>query len=299
MAQKALIVGITLIFLASCANADFTGSANDARNANSGSAGSNGNDINNIIATDNIAEDAAVNSAAEADVAGSDVENVDKKAATDKSLDSEDPCGNKLAVSIVLDVSISINDKILQVMQNSVRNLLQSLTADDMSALSSFSVTAKSVAPITTNHKLVLDKIVSEEVRIKGDVGTNITAGLAKGIEAFSAVNADDYYKVIVLLSDGQHNNGKEKPVDFANKVKSTNGDVRIFSVAFDVFRSFKKNSDSNSPDSPDSPITGYLRPGERTMQQIASQDSDFKRAVNQDVFAKIFVDLKEQLCRQ
>lgn len=93
---------------------------------------------------------------------------------------------------------------------------------DDAVALVTFAALPRTVCPLTLNHSVLLKLLDLERPRVGPDAGTNIGDALA---EAIARLDGDDgRRKVVVLLSDGEHNataDGALKPRQAAQLAKS------------------------------------------------------------------------------
>jgi Ca-activated chloride channel family protein len=74
----------------------------------------------------------------------------------------------------------------------------------DQIGLVAFAVYPEDTCPLTLSHDVLLDLLAAEEPRGLPDTGTNIGDALAWGLTKLTA--AGDRRKVLVLLSDGEHN---------------------------------------------------------------------------------------------
>ena len=93
---------------------------------------------------------------------------------------------------------------------------------DDAVGLVTFAALPRTVCPPTLNHSVLLKLLDLERPRVGPDAGTNIGDALA---EAVARLDGDDgRRKVVVLLSDGEHNvtdGGALKPRQAAQLAKS------------------------------------------------------------------------------
>jgi Ca-activated chloride channel homolog len=74
----------------------------------------------------------------------------------------------------------------------------------DQVGLVAFAVVPEDTCPLTLSHDVLLDLLAAEEPRGLPDTGTNIGDALAWALTKLDA--AGDRRKVLVLLSDGEHN---------------------------------------------------------------------------------------------
>ncbi len=93
---------------------------------------------------------------------------------------------------------------------------------DDAIGLVTFAALPRTVCPLTLNHSVLLKLLDLERPRVGPDAGTNVGDALA---EAIARLDGDDgRRKVVVLLSDGEHNataDGALKPRQAAQLAKS------------------------------------------------------------------------------
>jgi Ca-activated chloride channel family protein len=80
---------------------------------------------------------------------------------------------------------------------------LQGRSADEIGVVA-FAVNPEDTCPLTLDHTTLLQLLDAEEPRGVPDTGTNIGDAIAWGLNRLSA--AGDRRKVLVLLSDGEHN---------------------------------------------------------------------------------------------
>jgi Ca-activated chloride channel family protein len=74
----------------------------------------------------------------------------------------------------------------------------------DQVGLVAFAVLPEDTCPLTLSHDVLLELLAAEEPRGLPDTGTNIGDAIAWGLKKLDA--AGDRRKVLVLLSDGEHN---------------------------------------------------------------------------------------------
>jgi Ca-activated chloride channel family protein len=122
----------------------------------------------------------------------------------------------RLAVTLVLDVSGSMEGRPLMNAKAAAAALVQRLDARDGFALVTFSDRAFAVShggPIGPRRRTVLSQI--DAIATQG--GTNISAGLDLAYQLALGGDADDdVVKVVMLLSDGQANQGDADPRSLA-----------------------------------------------------------------------------------
>lgn len=80
--------------------------------------------------------------------------------------------------------------------------------ANDQISLVTFAAVPETVCPLTHNHSVLLTVIAALEPKSGLDAGTNIGDALGLGLAGFDAMTrtGDTRPKVLVLLSDGEHN---------------------------------------------------------------------------------------------
>ncbi|MFO0798701.1 MAG: VWA domain-containing protein [Gemmataceae bacterium] len=79
----------------------------------------------------------------------------------------------------------------------------------DAIGLVAFAVVPQTVCPLTLNHSVLLKVAAEQEPRSVLDAGTNVGDALAEGVIRLDR-GAGTRQKVLVLLSDGEHNVSKE-----------------------------------------------------------------------------------------
>jgi Ca-activated chloride channel family protein len=80
--------------------------------------------------------------------------------------------------------------------------------ANDQISLVTFAAVPETVCPLTHNHSVLLTVIAALEPKSGLDAGTNVGDALGLGLAGFDALTrtGDTRPKVLVLLSDGEHN---------------------------------------------------------------------------------------------
>lgn len=79
----------------------------------------------------------------------------------------------------------------------------------DAIGLVAFALVPQTVCPLTLNHSVLLKVAEAQEPRTGLDTGTNVGDALAEGVIRLDR-GGGDRRKVLILLSDGEHNVGKE-----------------------------------------------------------------------------------------
>jgi Ca-activated chloride channel family protein len=122
----------------------------------------------------------------------------------------------RLAVTLVLDVSSSMQGRPIENAKAAAAALVKRLEPHDVFALVTFSNDAHAVVKegvIGPRRRAVLDRIAG----VVADGGTNLSAGLDLAYKmATSGDASDDVVKVVMLLSDGQANQGDADPQSLA-----------------------------------------------------------------------------------
>ena len=75
----------------------------------------------------------------------------------------------------------------------------------DRIGLTTFAVVPDTPCPLTLNHSVLLEVLDQQEVRTGIDAGSNVGDAIAEGVIRLNAA-AGDRAKVLILLSDGEHN---------------------------------------------------------------------------------------------
>lgn len=73
-----------------------------------------------------------------------------------------------------------------------------------------FAAVPQTVCPLTLNHSVLFKVVDDLKSKAGPDAGTNIGDALAEGVERLDAVKSRNKAKVLILLSDGEHNIMKE-----------------------------------------------------------------------------------------
>lgn len=84
---------------------------------------------------------------------------------------------------------------------------------NDQISLVTFAAVPETVTPLTSNHSVLLKVIAELQPKAGLDAGTNIGDALGLALAGFDAMakNGDTRRKVLVLLSDGEHNREGDK----------------------------------------------------------------------------------------
>ena len=142
---------------------------------------------------------------------------------------------------LVLDSSGSISPEDYELMRGWVRDLVDRFTlgTDNASVgIVQFSAGANYEVRLTSQSIRINDAI--DNMRQIG-ADTNITAGLQLAQQELQASQRDSAPRVIVVLSDGEHNYGND-PVSYAQDIRSgetTGGSTTILGVAVGSFNIF------------------------------------------------------------
>ena len=129
----------------------------------------------------------------------------------------------------------------------------------DQIGLVAFAVHPEDTCPLTLSHDALLDLLHAEEPHSLPDTATNIGDALAWGLTKLDA--AGDRRKVLVLLSDGEHNVPAPALTPRQAGQLAANRGVPIYTI------------DAGPPPSPDSPPedAAARATGQRIMQAVAS----------------------------
>jgi hypothetical protein len=173
--------------------------------------------------------------------------------------------------------------------------LISSLAKDDLSSLVVFNTKASELAPLSHHHDETLQQLAPETMgRIAGN--TDISSGLIAAARQLKEADDEEYHKVLILLSDGEHNTG-EAPVDIADEIKNS-GNVQLISIIALRDMGFLGNIMGASP-AVSQIFAPFSAEGKETMKAIASSAKDYKEAANSELLKKSFTTIKEELCRK
>lgn len=124
---------------------------------------------------------------------------------------------------IVLDRSGSMAGAKIKDAQKAVRGLLEKLSARDRFALVTYSNNVQSsglwYATAQNRHRLF-----SEINAVYASGGTNLGAGLARGIDMLASVAGEERIGKVILISDGRANQGITDPEKLAAMAKTRKG---------------------------------------------------------------------------
>lgn len=176
-------------------------------------------------------------------------------------------CGKDVAFAVVLDRSGSMNDQgKMNGAKNAANQFVDTMRNNDQSAIVSFSSNSQINSGKTKtkgNSKGAINAI-----NAKG--ATNMTSGLGDAETALKGLDKDTP-KVIVFLSDGQHNTGPG-PMDKAEQLKKEG--YRIWTIGFG------KNADQD------------------LLRRMATTPADYSFAMNAGDLNKRFEELGKAMCR-
>ena len=113
---------------------------------------------------------------------------------------------------VVLDRSGSMNGRKIDDARRAVLRLMETLAPEDRLALVAYSntvVTYAGLSPMTSANRRQISEAVT---RISANGGTNLGAGLKRGIELAAAAPAKGNVQRIILISDGLANQGLTHP---------------------------------------------------------------------------------------
>jgi Ca-activated chloride channel family protein len=84
----------------------------------------------------------------------------------------------------------------------------------DSVGLITFAAVSQTACPLTLNHSVLFKVVDSLQSKTGPDAGTNIGDSLGEAVERLDAVKSNRRAKVLILLSDGEHNIFKEDVPD-------------------------------------------------------------------------------------
>jgi uncharacterized protein YegL len=206
-----------------------------------------------------------------------------------------DSCNKHLAVSLVLDVSGSMNNEKIAAVRESANILISSLNPTDFSALTVFNTEGKAIAPMSTNHAATMGTLSADATAMPGG-NTDINAGLEAGTKEFTQkVGGSETMKILILLSDGEHNTG-ESPIPLAQEIKQS-GDITIFSIVGVRDMSFLNGLLGQDP-AISQMIDMFSGQGKTTMAQISSGPEYYLEAKDKVNLQQAFKTIRQSLCR-
>ena len=174
-------------------------------------------------------------------------------------------------IVLVLDVSGSMGGTPIEETRKASENFINTILDEDANiGLVTYNGSAARLADFSRN-KIELNRIVSN---IYSDGGTNIEAGLSEAYSMLKAGNAKK--KIIVLMSDGEPNTGKEGDalIEYADEIKDDG--IIIYTLGF--FESL-----------------GYKSSAQTLMEKIASDGCHYEVA-NADDLVFFFEDMADQI---
>lgn len=133
-----------------------------------------------------------------------------------------------MAVVLVLDTSGSMDGNPLAETKNASVNFIETILQEDASI---GIVTYNNSAALQSDFSMDETALIGEVYDLYAGGGTNIEAGLAQARSMLSTSNAKK--KIIVLMSDGEPNDGKEGDalISYADEIK--NDGIRIYTLGF------------------------------------------------------------------
>ena len=204
-------------------------------------------------------------------------------------------CGKSLAVSLVLDVSGSMNSEKIAAVRDSANILLSSLGPTDLTALTVFNTDAKVLSPMGPNNAATIASLSTEAASMPGG-NTGIASGLLAGYQQIKQNVTGDTMKILILLSDGENNSG-DNPLTLDNQIKQS-GDVTIFTIVStgDISTILNGILGQNSI----SPLIAdpLAAQGKALMAQLASSPQDYMEAQDQTALQQAFTNIRQTLCR-
>lgn len=174
-------------------------------------------------------------------------------------------------IVLVLDVSGSMGGTPIEETRKASGNFIDTILDEDANiGIVTYNGSAATLADFSRN-KIELNRIVSN---IYSDGGTNIEAGLSEAYSMLKAGNAKK--KIIVLMSDGEPNTGKEGDalIEYADEIKDDG--IIIYTLGF--FESL-----------------GYKSSAQTLMEKIASDGCHYEVA-NADDLVFFFEDMADQI---
>ncbi len=139
----------------------------------------------------------------------------------------------KLQTVLVLDTSGSMEGDPLAHVKLSVERLTKILQEGDSLAVVSFANTAQIVSAMRPINENSRREIVKEVRELRANGGTNIEAGLTQAISLLPP-SQEGTRQVILLLSDGQPNDGLKTPQELSEKAKKLRAkDIVVSSLGF------------------------------------------------------------------
>ena len=110
-------------------------------------------------------------------------------------------------------------------------DVLEVTPAEEKISLVVFDSVATAPVALTLNYQAVLNEVES----IIPVNGTNISDGMREGLERVLEEDASRPFteKIIVVMTDGQNNNGDQVVIDEAQAVKSENPEITIHTLTF------------------------------------------------------------------
>ena len=110
-------------------------------------------------------------------------------------------------------------------------DVLENTPAEEKISLVVFDSVATAPVPLTLNYQAVLDEVES----IIPLSGTNIQNGMREGLERVLEEDASRPFteKIIVIMTDGQNNDGGEVVINEAEAVKGENPEITIHTLTF------------------------------------------------------------------
>ena len=174
-------------------------------------------------------------------------------------------------IVLVLDVSGSMGGTPIEETRKASENFINTILDEDANiGLVTYNSSASKVSDFSRN-KAELNSMVSN---IYSNGGTNIEAGLLEAYSMLKAGNAKK--KIIVLMSDGEPNEGKEDEalIEYADEIK--NDGIIIYTIGF--FENFDNKSYAHN-----------------LMEKIASDGCHYEVA-NADDLVFFFEDIADQI---
>ena len=124
----------------------------------------------------------------------------------------KDPPDQPVDLVIVLDRSGSMQGRKLSDARNAVRRLLDRLKANDRLALVTYANTVQTDLPLLEMTSASLERTAAAVEMVRAGGGTNLGAGLERGIQLLLQTPAEARQRKVILISDGLANQGVTDP---------------------------------------------------------------------------------------
>ncbi|MCX5880860.1 MAG: VWA domain-containing protein [Deltaproteobacteria bacterium] len=138
---------------------------------------------------------------------------------------------------IVLDRSGSMAGQKLSDARLAVMQLIDRMTAKDRLAIITYSNAVQVVSPLVDMDEAHRHQLKTVVAQVNADGGTNLGAGLKHGIQTLMQTPANGRQRRVILISDGQANQGITDPLELGNMASGAatqNVAVSTVGVGFD-----------------------------------------------------------------